>query len=75
MKRLGDRSIRNVWPVLFILGAVMLNRPFMNIFDNPREVFGIPLLFHYMIIGWLASITVIFFYRLALNSKSGRDSG
>lgn len=71
----GDRSVRNVWPVLFVLGIVMLNRPFINIFDQPEEILGIPLLFHYMIFGWLFSIGVIVFYRKALTSRSGKDGG
>lgn len=71
----GDRSVRNVWPVLFVLGIVMLNRPFLNIFDAPVEVFGIPILFHYMVFGWLFSIGVIVFYRIALSTKSFKDGG
>lgn len=65
----GGRSLRNVWPVLFFLGVVMLNRPFINIFDNHLQFLGIPILFHYLIIGWVVSIGVIVIYRLALNSK------
>lgn len=75
MSTSGDRSVRNVWPVLFILGIVMLNRPFLNIFDQAEEVLGIPLLFHYMVFGWLFSIGVILFYRVALTSKKNKDGG
>ena len=48
---------------MFILGALFLNRPFIEIFNSSRLFFGIPLSFIYFYAGWLASIAVIFIFR------------
>lgn len=70
----GGKSIRNAWPALFLLGVVMLNRPFLTIFDQFTEIYSIPLLFHYLMWGWLAAIGVMAGFRLLLagSRKSGR---
>lgn len=62
----GGQGLRRVWPALFLLGAIMLNRPFLSIFDRPVKLFGIPLIIIYMLVGWLFSILVILLFRLML---------
>ena len=50
MKRLRiqiiDRQrLRESWLIFFILGIIMMTFPFLNIFNKPMLLFGIPLLF------------------------------
>ena len=50
---------------LFLLGCVLFNYPLLSLFNLKTMVFGVPLLFFYVFIGWtifillaaLASIT------------------
>jgi len=70
MAVLGGRGLRNLWPVMFLLGVIMLNHPFLHIFDQQVTILGIPLLFYYLFVGWLASISVIFIYRIILDRTS-----
>jgi hypothetical protein len=50
------------WLLLFFLGAVMINYPFLNIFDKKIFIFKIPLLYIYLFLGWLISIIVVFIF-------------
>jgi len=38
--------------VLFLLGGFLFNAPLVSIFDLPRQVFGIPLLYVYLFACW-----------------------
>ena len=62
------RGFRQVWLALFILGALFINRPFIEIFNHSDRFFGIPLIYCYLFFGWLASIAVIFAFRRILGS-------
>ena len=59
--------LRETWVVFFILGLIMLNFPFIHIFYTPRRVLGIPLLFLYLILGWMISIFVIWLFVKAID--------
>lgn len=50
------------WVIFFILGLVMMNYPFINIFNKYLLLPGIPLLFLYLMIGWGISIFIIWLY-------------
>ena len=62
MKNSDPVPIRQVWVLCFILGVVMLNFPFIQIFNRDSLVFGFPILFLYLIVGWPASIFVIYLF-------------
>ncbi len=53
---------RDGWALCFILGVVMLNYPFLHIFNKLTIIFGIPLLVLYFLVGWPLSILVIFLF-------------
>ncbi len=38
--------------VLFLLGGFLINPPLLSIFDLPRQVFGVPLLYVYLFACW-----------------------
>jgi len=64
LKRL---RLKESWVIFFILGIIMMNYPFVTIFNKPTLVFHIPLLYLYFQIGWLVSIFVIFLFTKAID--------
>ena len=46
---------------LFLLGVFLFNPPLLSIFDLPRWVFGIPLLYVYLFACWGALLAVVAF--------------
>lgn len=67
MKRLDEKTtlirIREGWGAFFLLGIVMLNYPFIHIFNKPDDtLFGFPLMVLYLFIGWPISIFVIYLF-------------
>jgi hypothetical protein len=63
------------WVIFFILGLIMMNFPFITIFDKPVTIFDIPLLFLYLQGGWLISIFVIYLFVKANNlNKDAEDN-
>ncbi|HXE96564.1 MAG TPA: hypothetical protein VN642_09175 [Dongiaceae bacterium] len=70
MKRLFSQiahrlQLRESWLIFFILGLIMLTFPFLHIFNRPILLFGFPLLFLYLTVGWLISIVVIYLFMIA----------
>lgn len=37
---------------LFLLGCLLFNYPLLSLFNNPTEIFGIPLLYAYVFAVW-----------------------
>ena len=76
MKSINGKSklvrIKEGWGAFCLLGVIMLNYPFIHIFNKPHEVgFGFPLMVVYLFIGWPISIFVIYlFSRYLVNSDS-----
>lgn len=64
---LSHLHLKETWVVFFMLGLIMLNFPFIHIFDTQRQFFGIPLLFLYLILGWMISICVIYLFVKAID--------
>lgn len=74
MKRSDRLPMREAWLLCFLLGVVMLNYPFLHIFNKPLLVFGIPLPYLYFLVGWPTSILVIvFFVRHSEREDAGND--
>ncbi|MEW6488895.1 MAG: hypothetical protein AB1578_13395 [Thermodesulfobacteriota bacterium] len=59
-------KLRQWWWIALVLGALMINYPFLQIFNRDTTLFGLPLLFLYFMVGWAASIAVIGLYVWAL---------
>jgi len=64
-------QLRESWVIFFILGIIMMNFPFLHIFNKPVTLFGFPLMFLYLTVGWLVSIGVIYLFMLA--NRPSRD--
>lgn len=61
MKR-DNLFLREAWRLFFFLGIILINFPFVKIFDKPLLIGGIPLLLLYFLIGWPLSILVILIF-------------
>ena len=66
--------LRESWIIFFVLGAIMMNYPFISIFNKPVQIFNIPLLYLYLQIGWGVSIFVIWLFNKA-NDLSDTSNG
>jgi len=67
-------KLRESWILCFLLGVVMLNYPFLHIFNKTSTHFGIPALILYLFIGWPVSICVIYlFSRIIANPDSSNQ--
>ncbi len=62
MKQERKIPLKDAWVIWFVLGVVMLNYPFMHIFNKNILIFGIPLIILYFFVGWPISIFVIYLF-------------
>lgn len=69
LKRL---QLRESWVIFFIMGIIMMNFPFLHIFNKSDTLFGFPLMFLYFTVGWAVSIFVIYLFTLAI--RPGADA-
>jgi hypothetical protein len=60
------------WVIFFIMGIIMMNFPFMHIFNKASLILGFPLMFLYLFIGWAASIGVIYIFTIAVGHADDR---
>jgi len=68
-------QLRESWVIFFIMGIIMLNFPFLHIFNKSDTLFGFPLLFLYFTAGWAVSIFVIYLFTLAVTRNSSAHRG
>ncbi|MCX7991840.1 MAG: hypothetical protein N2999_07400 [Proteobacteria bacterium] len=57
------------WIILVVVGVVVLNYPFMSIFNGLIYIAGLPLFFIYLYLGWIISIFIIYLYVRFLNNS------
>ena len=69
-----ENPIREAWILCLILGLIMINFPFIHIFNNEELIFGIPGLILYFFIGWPASIFVIYLFVHQINRSTKTQS-
>lgn len=67
--------MKESWIIFFILGIIMMNYPFLHIFNKNHIFHGIPLLFIYIVGGWAISILVIFLFTQAIKTTSEDQDG
>ncbi len=73
MKDHTPPPLREAWIIFFLLGVVMLNFPFIAIFNKTTPVLGIPALVLYLLLGWPLSIVVVYFFSRRLGNNSGAE--
>jgi len=69
MKTRSTLPLREAWVIFFFLGVVMLNYPFLHIFNKDLLIFGIPLILVYLLVGWPLSILVVYFFSVYLGKE------
>ncbi len=67
-------QLRESWIIFFILGLILINFPFLGIFNKSETILGIPLLFLYLFVGWGTSISVIYLFTLASGSTDAAST-
>lgn len=77
-KRLRQRLMHRLqlpesWLIFFIMGIIMMNFPFIHIFNKADTIFGFPLMFLYLFIGWAVSISVIYLFTVAVGHTGGKQ--
>lgn len=72
MKR-DNLFFREAWRLFFFLGIILINYPFVRIFDKPVTFSGIPLLLLYFLVGWPLSILVIFLFSRHNHTDQNHD--
>ncbi len=55
-------QVHEIWVICLIIGLILINYPFIQIFNSPHLVVGIPGLVLYFFIGWPISILVIYLF-------------
>ncbi|HEY5513003.1 MAG TPA: hypothetical protein VIK40_05090 [Geomonas sp.] len=58
-------KLKDTWVIFFVLGFIMMNYPFISIFNKPAHPFGIPLLYLYLLLGWSFSIFIVYLFSRA----------
>jgi hypothetical protein len=61
-KSSSQERLLEAWVIFFLLGVVMINYPFIHIFNKASTFFGIPEMVLYLLVGWPFSILVIYFF-------------
>ncbi len=74
MKMERKLPLRDAWVIWFLLGVVMINYPFLHIFNKNLLVFGIPLTILYFFVGWPISIFIIYLFSIYLGQDSEQDN-
>jgi len=74
MKEPQRNSLREAWILCLILGLIMINFPFIHIFNTRDMIFGIPKLTLYFFVGWPISIAVIWFFVSFIDKDSQNRS-
>ena len=72
---LNRLSMKESWVIFFILGLIMMNYPFLDIFNKSIILFGFPLTYIYIVGGWAVSILVIYLFTLSIKHEKPSDNG
>jgi hypothetical protein len=73
MKSERKLPLKDAWVIWFVLGVIMLNYPFLHIFNKDILIYGIPLTVLYFFIGWPASIFIIYLFSIYLEHETDQQ--
>lgn len=65
-KLLHRLQLPESWVIFFIMGVIMMNFPFLQIFNKADTIMGLPLMYLYLVIGWAVSIFIIYIFTHAV---------
>jgi uncharacterized membrane protein len=63
-------KLKDAWVICFVLGLIMMNYPFLSIFNKATLSFDIPLLYLYLLLGWIFSIIIVYLFSRAASRDS-----
>jgi len=66
--------LKESWVIFFILGIIMMNYPFISIFNKQISLFELPLLYLYLMIGWFISIVVIVLFTKSIDHRDDDEN-
>ncbi len=66
--------LKESWVIFFILGIIMMNYPFISIFNKQLSLFGFPLLYLYLMIGWFISIIVLLLFTKSIDHRDDDEN-
>ncbi|HJV35350.1 hypothetical protein [Geomonas sp.] len=69
------QRLKDTWVICFVLGFIMMNYPFISIFNKPALPFGLPLLYLYLLIGWSVSIVIVYLFSRAASKDNRGERG
>ena len=72
-KLLRRLQLRESWVIFFVVGFILMNFPFLHIFNKPSTIFGYPLMFLYFYLGWAVSIFVVYIFTLAVSHTADKS--
>ena len=72
-KLIKHLRLKESWVIFFILGIIMLNYPFIHIFNKSQAIFGFPILYLYLQAGWASSIFVIYLFTKAIHTHDDNE--
>ncbi len=55
----SSRTRAQRFTYLFIVGVLAFNYPLLSLFDVPRRIFGVPLLYVYIFVVWALLIVLV----------------
>jgi len=55
----SSRTRAQRFTYLFIVGVLAFNYPLLSLFDVPRRIFGVPLLYIYIFVVWALLIVLV----------------
>lgn len=71
MPRPDSFKPREVWGLATVLFLVFFNFPLLQVFNSEKTVFGLPLLWAYLLGGWIICIVLI---RLFVKRLEGQEA-
>lgn len=63
---------KETWFLFFFLGFIMLNAPFIHVFNKPVFLFGYPLMVLYLMIGWPVSILIVYIFSRKIDTSDNQ---
>ena len=71
---IGRLKLKDSWVICFVLGFIMMNYPFISIFNKTTRPFDIPLLYLYLLLGWVFSIFIVYLFSRAERHDDGEEN-
>jgi hypothetical protein len=72
---MASERYREQFIALFVMGLLVLSYPLLSLFDSPMLVLGVPLLYFYVFLAWIAIIVLAAVVVEIAGGRGGRVGG